>query len=233
MKAFFVFVLSGLVSWQTFSMEGFSYPHREFVGTSNSLFDEVSSGSINTLDQLVNRIDSLDRSKMKDVEFNTVAVRVLWRVSGTPSLCERFGKKQLVDKMIPYAGEAAKNGSIRIFPMICSIAGDGVASVCSRAMRLMLTNELRDCVLVKQEVLSAFPSNSEEKLREIFGVDANIPDDYPEDDRGRFRPSPVPFSFSKENIRRLELFLANNSSDDAKITELLNGALQKWEKMAE
>jgi hypothetical protein len=224
-------IMSFFVVGHVFCVDGFSYPHQEYAGLSSGLYRAASSSSISTLDQLITHISSIDRRKMKDVEFNTAVARALHRIYFDHILSKKFGKDLLLSNMLSYVEEAANGGSIQIFPIISTIT-NGSASICSRAMRLMLTNELKDSVLLKQEVLLVFPNNFDTKLQEIFGTAVKIPDDYPEDDHGRFRSSPVQFCFSKANIERLEKFLKNNPCSDERFSHLLSNVLMKWKELA-
>ncbi|EAY19998.1 hypothetical protein TVAG_402540 [Trichomonas vaginalis G3] len=210
-------------------MEDIFGHQKEYAGLSSNLYKEVLNGNINTLSDLKETFKTKNTYNMSLVEQNTVMARILHKIYLNHQLLDKFGNDDVRKAMCNYAIEAAKGGSEQAL----FILGESspIVHFCCNVMILMVTQTLKSCVFVKQCALSVFHDNAGEKLSEIFDayVIDLIPDDYLEDDRGRFRPSPVPLEFSKENIRRLKNFIKSNAGDQS---ELLLPILNVWNELA-
>lgn len=201
----------------------FSYPHREYAGVASKLYATAITDKVSNLQEL---ISSVDRTKMKDAEFNSVIARVLCRIyfSTDPILDKKFEKELLKTKFAEYAVTAAKFGSTRGLSIISEVT-TGYAAICCRAMILMLTGRLKDCVMIKQQMLKESVNDTNAVLTQIFGKTVCIPDDYPEDDHGRIHMSPVSLDFSIENISKLESMLKESNGY---LKDELLSVLQEW-----
>ena len=82
-------------------------------------------------------------------------------------------------------------------------------------------------------ILQSFKEQSyKDVLKNIFGRDIDIPQDYPEADRGIFIPSPEKLEFSKATLERLTMFLNDKCKADP-FYEVIKSALEFWSTQCE
>lgn len=180
---------------------------QEYPGVISGLYKKASSFDFDQLNKCICDVKDNKRLKMNAGSFNSVAARVWYKIYRNDDLRSKFGEAAVTEKMLTYTSEAAKSKSVFVFPILNNIT-IGPLLVCSRAMELMLTNELNDSVLLKQAANSVFGTSAGPKLYEIFGEDvmSKIPDYGIEDDHGKYRPLLFLLCFQKQILRDWKRF---------------------------
>lgn len=207
---------------------------RLFAPIRARIYREICEGKIANKGQLEGRFQEFRGRKLKtpikDVEYNTFVANVLANMYRNEKFLEDFPKEEVIEKLKMHMQKAIEAGSEYALSDAYEMTGKAHLSVCIKAMRLLLTNTIQDCVRLRWACEQSFKGQRyEDVLKDIFDRDIDIPQDYPESDRGIFIPSPEKLEFNNATIDRLTTFLNDKCQTDP-FYEVIKFSLESWRK---
>lgn len=224
------------------TLNGFGDFHEPFVrlfaSTRARIYQEVYEGKITSREQLDASLkDFKDRKlkiPLKDIEHDIFVANILGHMFQARLYLRDFDKEALIEKLKEHMQRAINAGSEFALSDACKINRNTSLAVCLKAMQLMLSNNIQDCVILRRVCEQAFEGkNYKDILKDIFARDVDIPDVYPEADRGIFIPSPEKLEFTKDTINRLVKFLESHVEKSNPFYETIKTALESWRNQCE
>lgn len=211
---------------------------RLFAPIRARIYKEVCEGKITDKSQLFETFFKFKcrelKPKLKDVEYNIFVANILSNMYRNEKYLKDFPKEEVIEELKMRMQEAINAGSIYALSDGYEMAEKMPLSICIKAMRLMLTNTIQDCVRLRWACEQSFEGQSyKDILKAIFGRDIDIPQDYPEADRGIFIPSPEKLELSNATIDRLIAFLESKCQDSVLFYEIIKSALESWRTQCE
>lgn len=205
---------------------------RLFAPIRARIYREICEGEIANKSQLdVCFKEFRDRklkTPLKDVEYSTFVANVLANMYRNKKFLEEFSKKEVIEELKMHMQKAIEAGCEYALSDAYEMTEKTHLSVCIKAMRLLLTNTIQDCVRLRWACEQSFKGQSyKDVLKDIFDRDIDIPQDYPESDRGIFIPSLEKLEFNKATLVRLTKFLNDECQADP-FYEVIKSSLESW-----
>lgn len=194
---------------------------------------EICEGKIITKSQLDVCLQEFKDRKLKtplkDVEYDIFVVNILCNMYKDNKFLTDFSEEDVIKELKIFMQKAIEAGSVYALSDAYEIAKNMPLSICIKAMRLLLTNTIQDCVRLRWACEQSFEGQSyQDVLKNIFGRDIDIPQDYPEADRGIFIPSPEKLEFNNATLDRLMAFLKNKCQDSDPFYDIIKSSLESW-----
>lgn len=197
------------------------------------IYRKICEGEIGTKSQLDVCFQEFKDRKLKtllkDVEYDVFVANIFCNMYKDKKFLTDFSEEEVIKELKIFMQKEIKEGSEDALWDFYQITQTPLA-VCIKAMQLLLTNTIQDCVRLRWACEQSFKGQSyKDVLKDIFGRDIDIPQDYPESDRGIFIPSPEKLEFNKATLDRLTTFLNDKCQADP-FYEIIKLSLESWHK---